>query len=220
MIGDVHIEIWSDIVCPWCYIGKRRLDEALQGFDGDVDVVFRSYQLDPSPVTEPRPLIDALAAKFGGSARAEQKAGTVTAAAAGDGLTLNVDRAIAANTFDAHRLIAWAADHGRQLDMVEALHRAHFTDGVDLGSPAALAGVAGSIGLDEAEARGFLDGTDGTDRVRADLAEARELGISSVPTFVIAGKYAVQGAQDAATLRDTLREVARREAAGTPRSST
>ena len=216
MIGSVHIEIWSDIVCPWCYIGKRRLDEALRGFDGHVDVVFRSFQLDASPVPEPRPLIEALAVKFGGTARAEQMAGTVTAAAAADGLTLNFDRAIAANTFDAHRLIAWAADHGRQLDMVEALHRAHFTDGVDLGSHSALAAVAGSIGLDEAEAGRFLDGTAGTDRVVADLAEARELGISSVPTFVIAGKYAVQGAQDAATLRGALQEVARRQAAATP----
>ena len=127
-------------------------------------------------------------------------------------MTLNFDRAVAANTFDAHRLIAWAADQGRQLDMVEALHKAHFSDGIDLGSHAALAAVAAGLGLDGSAARTYLDGTGGTDRVRADLAEARELGVTSVPTFVIAGKYAVTGAQDAATLRGALDEVARREA--------
>jgi predicted DsbA family dithiol-disulfide isomerase len=207
----VDIEIWSDVVCPWCYIGKRRLEAALQGFDGEVNVKLRSYQLDASPVTEPRPLIEALAAKFGGGARVEQMVANVTGVAAADGLALNFDRAIAANTFDAHRLIAWADDQGRQLDMVEALHRAHFTDGVDLGDPAALAGIAGSLGLDEPAARAYLDSTDGTDRVRKDLAEARELGVTSVPTFVLAGRYAVTGAQDAATLREALNEVARRE---------
>jgi predicted DsbA family dithiol-disulfide isomerase len=163
-------------------------------------------------VPEPHPLIEALAAKFGGPARAEQLLGNVTGVAAADGLTLNFDRAVAANTFDAHRLIAWAADQGRQLDMVEALHQAHFSDGVDLGSHAALAAVAAGLGLDGPAARAYLDGAEGTDRVRADLAEARELGVTSVPTFVIAGKYAVTGAQDAATLRGALDEVARREA--------
>jgi predicted DsbA family dithiol-disulfide isomerase len=208
----VDIEMWSDVVCPWCYIGKRRLEEALQGFDGDVNVTFRSYQLDASPVPEPLPLIEALAGKFGGPVRAEQMVGSVTGVAASEGLTLNFDRAVAANTFDAHRLIAWAADQGRQLDMVEALHKAHFSDGVDLGSHAALAAVAAGLGLDGSAARTYLDGTGGTDRVGADLAEARELGVTSVPTFVIAGKYAVTGAQDAATLRGALDEVARREA--------
>jgi predicted DsbA family dithiol-disulfide isomerase len=207
----VDIEIWSDIVCPWCYIGKRRLETALQGFDGDVDVTFRSYQLDPSPVTEPRPLIEALSAKFGPNAA--QMVGNVAGVAAADGLTLNFDRAIAANTFDAHRLIAWAADQGRQLDMVEALHKAHFTDGVDLGAHPALADIAAGLGLDRDAAITHLDGTDGADRVRKDLAEARELGVTSVPTFVIAGKYAVTGAQDAATLRGALDEVARRASA-------
>jgi predicted DsbA family dithiol-disulfide isomerase len=207
----VDIEIWSDIVCPWCYIGKRRLDTALRDFDGDVSVTFRSYQLDASPVPEPRPLIEALSAKFGPNAA--QMVGNVVDVAAADGLTLNFDRAVAANTFDAHRLIAWAADQGRQLDMVEALHQAHFTDGIDLGSHPALAGVAAELGLDSAAAVAHLGGTDGADRVRKDLAEARELGVTSVPTFVLAGKYAVTGAQDAVTLRSALDEVARRESA-------
>jgi predicted DsbA family dithiol-disulfide isomerase len=159
----VDIEIWSDVVCPWCYIGKRRLDEALQDHEGDVTVTFRPFQLDPTPVVEPRPLLGAMAAKFGGAARATQMFAQVTEVAAASGLTLNFDRAVTANTFDAHRLIAWADGQGRQLDMVEALQKAYFADGADIGSHATLAALAGGIGLDEAAARTYLDGTDGVD---------------------------------------------------------
>ena len=134
----------------------------------------------------------------------------VSAVAAGDGLTLNFDRAVAANTFDAHRLVAWATGQGRQADMIDAVQRAHFTDGVDIGSHAALAKVAGSIGLDPAAAYGVLESDRGAASVRADLAEARDLGIASVPTFVIDYRYAIQGAQEPATLRTALEEVARR----------
>jgi predicted DsbA family dithiol-disulfide isomerase len=208
----VDVQVWSDVVCPWCYLGKRRLEQALAGFAGDVQVTFRAYQLDPSPVSRPVPLKVALAAKFGGPERADEMFGHVTAVAAGDGLTLDFDRAIAANTFDAHRLIAWAAGQGRQLDMLETVQRAHFTDGEDIGARRSLARLAGTIGLDEATALAYLDSTDGTAEVEADLAEARELGITSVPTFVIDGKYAVQGAQEPAMLRDALSEIARREA--------
>jgi len=209
----VDIQVWSDVICPWCYIGKSRLEQALRGFTGDdVAVTFRAYQLDPSPVPRPVPLKAALAAKFGGPARAEQMFAHVTAVAAADGLTLNFDRAIAANTFDAHRLIAWAAGQGRQHDMLDAVQRAHFTDGVDIGSLAALARLAGSIDLDEPTALAHLDSSAGGTEVTADLAEARELGITSVPTFVIDGRYAVQGAQEPAVLRDALNEIARREA--------
>jgi predicted DsbA family dithiol-disulfide isomerase len=138
--------------------------------------------------------------------------GHVTEVAAADGLTLDFDRAIAANTFDAHRLIAWAAGQGRQADMLDALQRAHFQDGIDVGSRPALADVAAGIGLDPAEALAYLESEAGTRAVNADLAEARELGITSVPTYVIDGKYAVQGAQEPATLVAALEEIMRREA--------
>jgi predicted DsbA family dithiol-disulfide isomerase len=210
----VDIQIWSDVICPWCYIGKRRLETALDGFDVDVTVTYRAYQLDSSPVPDPVPIKAAMAAKSGGAERADQMFAHVTAIAAGDGLRLDFDRAIAANTFDAHRLAAWAADRGRQADMVDAIQRAHFTDGVDIGSPDALAGLAGSIGLDAAAALAYLRSSAGYDNVRADLTEARELGITSVPTFVIDGKYAVQGAQEASVLREALAEIARREKVG------
>ena len=119
---------------------------------------------------------------------------------------------LAANSFDAHRLIAWAAAQGRQAAMLDAVQRAHFTDGADIGSRDALARVAGSIGLDAAAARALLESPAGIEEVTTDIAAAHELGITSVPTFVIDGKYAVQGAQDAATLRAAFAEIARREA--------
>ncbi len=208
---SMDIQVWSDVVCPWCYIGKRRLEQALSEFGALATVTYRAYQLDPSPVPKAMPIKAAMAAKFGGPERSEQMFAHVTAIAAGDGLTLNFDRAIAANTFDAHRLIAWAAGQRRQADMLDALQRAHFTDGVDIGSHAALARVAGTIGLDEAAALDHLAGGAGAHEVRADIATARDLGITSVPTFVVDGKYAIQGAQEPATLVTAFAEIARRE---------
>ncbi|MDP9814978.1 DsbA family oxidoreductase [Spirilliplanes yamanashiensis] len=209
----MEIEIWTDVVCPWCYIGKRRMDSAVAAYPGDVTVTYRAYQLDPTPVREPQPLVDALAAKFGGPEQVTAMTSRVTDIAAADGLRLDFSRAVAANTFDTHRLIRWAGSHGRQAELLEAAHRAHFTDGVDLNSHDALAGLAAEMGLDAASARAYLASSDGADEVRAEFAAARELGVSSVPTFVLAGKYAVVGAQDSATLLAALEQVARREAA-------
>ncbi|KWV34551.1 DsbA family oxidoreductase [Micromonospora rifamycinica] len=207
----MEIEIYADVVCPWCYIGKRRLEQALASYDGEVTVRYRPFQLDPTPVTAPQPLLDALAAKFGGRERAEQMAGQVTRVAAGVGLTLNFDRAVSANTFDAHRLVRFADGHGRAGELVEALYRAHFTDGVDVGSPSALVTLATSAGLDETEVRDHLASDAGRREVAADLAAAHQLGVSSVPTFVLAGKYGVTGAQEPETLLAALTEVAQRE---------
>jgi predicted DsbA family dithiol-disulfide isomerase len=207
----MDIQVWSDVVCPWCYIGKHRLEQALHGHPGPLTVTYRAYQLDPTPITAPVPIKAAMAAKFGGRDRAERMFAHVTSIAAGDGLRLDFDRAIAANTLDAHRLIAWAAEQGRQAAMLEALQRAHFTDGVDIGSHAALARIAGTIGLDEPGALAYLASTAGADAVNADLITARELGVTSVPTFVIDGKYAIQGAQEPQTIRSALAEIARRE---------
>jgi len=222
----VDIQVWSDVVCPWCYLGKARLEKALASFPAAVTVTYRAYQLDPRPtappatqnrteglssVPQPVRTKDALAAKFGGHEQADQMFAHVTSVAAGDGLHLDFDRSIAANTFDAHRLIAWAAGQDRQADMLDALQRAHFTDGIDIGSRQALAQVAGSISLDRGAAFEYLSSPAGTEAVNADLAEARELGITSVPTFVIDGKYAIQGAQEPDTILAALEEIARRE---------
>ncbi|MFE2614576.1 DsbA family protein [Micromonospora chalcea] len=209
----MDIEIYADVVCPWCWIGKRRLEQALEAYDGDVTVRFRPFQLDPTPVTEPKSLLEALGDKFGGRDKAEGMAAHVTGVAAGAGLDLRFDRAVAANTFDAHRLVRFATERGRSAEMVERLYRAHFHDGVDVGSIDALVTLAGEAGLDETEARQYLESNLGRREVAADLSAAHQLGVSSVPTFVLAGKYAVTGAQEPETLLAALREVAQREAA-------
>ncbi|MFI5936089.1 DsbA family protein [Actinoplanes sp. NPDC051494] len=207
----MNVEVWSDLVCPWCYLGKHRLEAVLQEFPGDVTVTFRAFQLDPAPVPRPLPVKQAVAAKLGDPERVEQMFTQVTSLAAGEGLVLDFDRAIAANTFDAHRLAAWAATQDLQLMMIDTLQRAHFEQGVDLGSRTELARLAGSIGLNEQAAGIYLASHAGTDAVNADLAEARELGITSVPTLVIDGRYVVQGAQEKAVLHSALEEIARRE---------
>ncbi|MCZ7440612.1 DsbA family oxidoreductase [Micromonospora sp. WMMC241] len=208
----MEIEIYADVACPWCWIGKRRLEQAIESYDGKVTVSFRPFQLDPTPVAEPRPLLDALGDKFGGRDKADQMAAHVSGIAAGAGLDLRFDRAVAANTFDAHRLVRFAAERGRAAEMVERLYRAHFSDGLDVGSIDALVALAAEVGLDESEARGYLESNLGRREVAAELSAAHQLGVSSVPTFVLAGKYAVTGAQEPETLLAALREVAQREA--------
>jgi predicted DsbA family dithiol-disulfide isomerase len=209
----VDIDIYSDVVCPWCYIGKRRFEKALEGFDGDVNVRFRPFQLDPSTPLDGRPLLEYLAPKFGGEARARELTAHTMQVAAADGIEMRYDVAIIANTFNAHRLIWFAGqEHGAQV--AEALHKAHFTDGEDIGSLDVLTSVAVAGGLEASAVRAFLDSTDGTDEVRSEIDEAQQLGISSVPTFVFAGKYAVSGAQDPELLLETLQEVRRRESVG------
>jgi predicted DsbA family dithiol-disulfide isomerase len=216
----VEIEIFSDVVCPWCYLGKARLEAALADFDGEVNLRWRAFQLDPSTPREGRPLLTWLGAKFGGEERARQMMAHITITAAAAGLRLDFDRALIANSFDAHRLL-WLADQPEtvlfgatadtQPDLAEALHRAHFTDGLDIGSVDVLVDLADEVGLDRARVRDYLHSTSGVADVRAQIARAHDLGITSVPTFIFAGKYAVSGAQEIETFGAVLREVAQRE---------
>ncbi|MFC7247374.1 DsbA family protein [Catellatospora aurea] len=205
----MQIEIYSDVVCPWCWIGEQRLLKALDGFAEPVTLTWRAFQLDPS--AESGPLVEWLGRRYGGESSVRRMFTQVTEVGKGEGLTMNFDRAINANTFDAHRLIWWAGQHGEQRPMVEALHRAHFTDGLDIGDRAVLAAVAAGLGHDEQEMRTLLDSTDGVAEVQGELAMARELDITGVPMFVFAGKYGISGAQDPSTLREVLDEVHRRE---------
>ncbi len=209
----VQIEIYSDVVCPWCWIGEQRLLKALDGFTEPVELTWRAFQLDPS--AESGPLVQWLGRRYGGEANVQRMFAQVTEVGRGEGLTMNFDRAINANTFDAHRLIWWAGQQGEQRPMVEALHRAHFTDGADLGSRDALAAAAAGLGHDEQRVRELLDSAEGVAEVQDELAAGRELGITGVPMFVFAGKYAISGAQDPSTLREVLDEVRRRES-GSP----
>ncbi len=202
------MEIWSDLACPWCAIGKRRFETALDAFPHreQVTVRWRSFELDPNaPPVRDGSLTDNLAAKYGVSreqAQAMQR--NVTETAAADGLEFRFDIARGGNTFDAHRLLHLAADHGVQPEVQDRLFRAYFREGEPIGDPDALARVLADTTLDNAEVRAILDGDTYADAVRADQALAGRLGISAVPFFVLDDRYAVSGAQPAAVFAEAL----------------
>jgi len=219
----VTVDIWSDVVCPWCYIGKRRfasgLDEvrralAAEGADVDFEVTYHAYQLDPtaSPGTA-RPVSETYAKKFGGPERAAAIIDNVTATAATVGLDFHLDRALRANTLLAHRLIWLAGQPGSPVPqdaMKERLLKAYFTDGANVGDPGTLADCAADVGFDRAEIVEFLASDRGTAEVRADLDAANDEGITAVPTYVINGRWAIPGAQEPETFAQVLRKMADR----------
>lgn len=206
MKKKLRIDVWSDIACPWCYVGKRRLEAALAGFPARdaVDVVWRAFELDPQAPRVRDPSVsyaERLAKKYGASvAQAEAMIRRVTDVAAADGLDLRFDKARPGNTFDAHRVLHLAAKRGMQDSVKERLLRAYMTEGEAIGEPEVLARLAGQAGLDEAEVQEMLASDLYAREVRADEARARELDITGVPFFVIGGRYAVSGAQPAELL--------------------
>jgi predicted DsbA family dithiol-disulfide isomerase len=208
----VKVEIWSDVVCPWCYIGKRRFEAALARFPHreQVEVVWRSFELDPHAESvraagEGPHHADLLAAKYAMSrAQAEAAIGSVTQAAAGEGLDFHLDVSLRSNTFDAHRLIHLAAARGLQGAVKERLMRAYFSEGAPVGDRDTLARLAAEAGLDAADVEKVLDTDEHADAVRADEAEARALGITGVPFFVVDRSYGVSGAQPADQLLAVL----------------
>lgn len=212
--AGVQVEVFSDVVCPWCYIGKRRLEQALGQFAhaDDVTVTYRSFQLDPStPADVTGTLAARLADKYGvGLAQAKAMNERVTEVARTVGLDFRLDDAHPANTMDAHRLLHFAAGNGRQADLAERLMRAYFTDGLHVGDRTTLVALAGEVGLDPDAARAALAGDDGAedyaDAVAEDLSLARSFGITAVPFFVIDRRYGVAGAQEAAVLRQALEQ--------------
>lgn len=203
----VTVEVWSDVACPWCYIGKRRFAEALSAFPqrAHVDLVWRSFQLSPDTPRGPgRPEAQALAEMKGIPLESvQQMFAHVTAVAEGVGLRYDFDRVLAFNSYDAHRLTHLAREVGGAAladRTVELLFSAHFERGVDLGLDASLVGVAreagfAAAGYDDEAVVAFLAGDEQSQSVDADIATARELGVSGVPFFVVDRRYAVSGAQ-------------------------
>jgi predicted DsbA family dithiol-disulfide isomerase len=204
----MKVEIWSDVVCPWCYVGKRRFEQALDAFAhrDAVEVVWRSFELDPeAPAERSGAYADHLAAKYGVEPdRARQMMDGMTATAAADGLELRFDRARGGSTFDAHRLLHLAADAGLQDALQSRLMRALFTEGEPIGNADALVRLAAEAGLDPERARTVLAQGAYADAVRADEEEARRLGITGVPFFVVDRAYGVSGAQPADVLLQVL----------------
>ena len=195
----MEIEIWSDVVCPWCYVGKRNLEAALAEFPhaDQVTVTWRSFELDPTTPTRVELTMDeVLERKYGMSPDQASAANrSMTELAATVGLEYHLDRVRIGNTFDAHRLIHLAAAEGRGGAMKERLLRAYFTEGRAVSDPATLAELAADVGLDPERVSEVLSSDEYADEVRADEARAVELGSTGVPFFVLDGRLGVPGAQ-------------------------
>lgn len=206
----MKIEIWSDIACPWCYIGKRRFENALASFEhrDDVDVHWRSYQLDPSlPEHFDGTETEYLSQMKGMPAsQVRQMFGHVTEQASGEGLNYDFDAVVVANSFTAHRFLHLAKEHGVMDQAKETLLSGHFEHGEDIGSVDYLASVGVGLGLDENQVREALNSDRFADDVRADIAEARALGVQGVPFFVLDRKYGISGAQPVEVFTNALQQ--------------
>jgi len=204
------VEIWSDVVCPWCYIGKRRFEAALARFAhrDEVEVTYRSFELDPeAPARHAGTGPERLAEKYGVSLEEAQAMNDrVTAIAAEDGLEYHLDIARGGNTFDAHRILHLAAAHGVQTEVKERLMHAYFTEGEPISDADTLVRLAASAGVPEAEARELLAGDRFTAEVRDDEQLGAQLGIRGVPFFVLGRRYGVSGAQPADVLIGALEQ--------------
>lgn len=225
--GTISVEVWSDVVCPWCYIGKRRFeaglaqvrDELRDEHGVEVEVRYRPYQLDPAaPPGVATPVREAYARKFGGDERAAQIIAHVTGIAADAGLRFDMDRALRANTLLAHRLL-WLAEQpgspAAQADVKERLLRAYFVEGLHVGDPDVLADCAAEVGFDRDETALFLASDRGAAEVAEMLHAAHDHGITAVPTYVFNGSWAVPGAQEPETFAQVLRRMAQKTAAAT-----
>jgi predicted DsbA family dithiol-disulfide isomerase len=216
----VIVEVWSDVVCPWCYIGKRRFETAtarLAGdpaFDHELEVVYRPFQLDPAaPPGTTMPAFEAYARKFGGPDHAAAIIDRVTGLAAAEGLEFRLDRAQRANTRDAHRAIGYALTNGppgAQAALKERLLAAYFTDGANVADPELLAAESAAAGLDRDDVLNVLAGDEGIAELHAALATATGAGITAVPTYVIDGRWAIPGAQDPDVFVQVFRRLAER----------
>lgn len=204
----MKIEIWSDIVCPFCYIGKSYYEQALAQFPhrDSVQTVYKSFELNPNEASSNNErTLETLAKKFGVSIeQAEGMTAQIAEQAKQAGLIFNFEKMLSINTFDAHRLIQFAQSKGNATALVETIFKAYFTDNIDVSDHSALISIAIENGLVEDEVRAVLSADTFTKEVRADESEAQQLGISGVPFFVVNRKYAISGAQPVNVFIETL----------------
>ena len=203
---QLQIDVWADIVCPWCYVGEARLEKAAAALAGEAEITItpHAFELDPNHA-HPEKVLDMLARKFAGTPdAAAQMDSRVASLAVEEGLPYTSDR-VSANTFDAHRLIAAAAQEGLALEALRAIQRGHFSGELDLSDGEALVAAVAGVGLDEARAREVLAGSEFADAVREDEAIARQLGVTGVPFTVVANRYAIPGAGSAEHYEKVLR---------------
>nr|WP_221234200.1 DsbA family oxidoreductase [Terrimesophilobacter mesophilus] len=205
----IKVDIWSDVQCPWCYIGKRKFEAGAAQFGGDVEVEYHSFELAPdTPVDFGGTPADYLAQRKGlPHDQVSQMLDRVTGIAASVGLDYDYDSVHQTNTVKAHELIHYAKSKGRQLDMKERLLEAYFVKGEHVGRIDDLADIAAGIGFDRGDVVRALESNEFLPAVKADVAQAQEYGIQGVPFFVIDGKYGISGAQEAATFAAALQQV-------------
>jgi predicted DsbA family dithiol-disulfide isomerase len=204
----VKVEIWSDVLCPWCYLGKRRLESALARFEhaAEVEVVWRSFELDPGAPRVPElPPSEHLQQKYGWSAeQVEASWERLRALGAAEGLEMNMHATRRGNSLDAHRLLHLAHERGRQEELKERFLRAYFTESEAIGDPEVLGRLAVETGLDRDEVRDVLASDRYMEEVRADERTAQLLGINGVPFFVVGERYGISGAQPAELMQAAL----------------
>ncbi len=210
MVNKMKVEIWSDIMCPFCYIGKRKFETALAQFPQKdrISIEWKSFQLAPDIKTEPgKNINDFLAAHKGISIeQARQMNDQVTQMAKQSGLTYHFDKSVVANSFNAHRFAHFAKHHGRQGEAEEILFRSYFTDGKNIDDYPTLISLGTEIGLDPETLKAALENGIYADDVRADIHEAQQIGVRGVPFFVFNRKYAVSGAQESQAFLETLQK--------------
>ena len=208
-VSPIKVDIWSDVQCPWCYIGKRKFEAGAAAFGGVVEIEYHSFELAPdTPVDFDGSPVDYLSQRKGMPVeQVTLMLANVTGIAASVGLDYDYDHVHQTNTVKAHELIHYAKSEGRQLEMKERLLKAYFVDGRHVGRIEDLADLAAEIGLDRAEVVRVLTDETYLADVKADVAQAVAYGIQGVPFFVIDGTYGVSGAQDATTFTKVLEQV-------------
>jgi predicted DsbA family dithiol-disulfide isomerase len=206
----MEVEIWSDIMCPFCYIGKRRFENALENFEynNEVEITWRSFQLNPDIETDPDANINEYLAKAKGWSfeQAQQMNQRVTNMAADEGLEYNMDQAIVANSFDAHRVVQFSKDRGKANEMEEALFKAYFTDGKNIADHQTLIALAEGIGIDPTEVKSILGSEKYANTVKHDIQLAQNINITGVPFFLFDRKFAVSGARETEVFLKALKQ--------------
>ena len=209
------VEIWSDVVCPFCYIGKRRFEEALQQFNQkeNVEIVWRSFQLDPDGQPAPGTGLNQYLAERKGISLEEAKRMNdyVTQTAADAGLQFQLEKAIIGNTFNAHRLLHLAKEKAVQNEVKEALLKAYFTEGKNISDQSVLLNIATTAGINTDEANALLNSNEHASDVFADQQRAQQIGVRGVPFFVFNNKYAVSGAQATKVFAEVLQKAGEEE---------
>ncbi|MGN6767191.1 MAG: DsbA family oxidoreductase [Rhizobiaceae bacterium] len=215
--APITVDVVSDVVCPWCFIGQKRLDKAIAASGVDVQVHWRPFQLDPTIPPEGKDRREYMLGKFGSEERIREIHARIEPLGAEEGISFAFDAIkVAPNTLDAHRVIRWAGAAGEEVQnrLVRRLFQLNFEEGRNLGDPAVLVEAAREAGMDTAIVETLLPTDADVESVRGEIDTAARMGVTGVPCFLLEGKYAVMGAQDAATLADAIRQVSAAKARG------